>query len=180
MTAVTPTEVPTDFAPSGRPVVRFVAVLMGVAVVFVGMWWSGLFAARVHISVVDGFDRRTNTGIARVTVQNEGALGARVGPLTLWTWPDSNPSFEPPVRVTGQAPARKVRVDAGDVARFTVRYSVDCEGYDRARNSERGALSPGLRLRLHAQGHLGAGRSITHAEIALVGACGDPIDVEGE
>jgi hypothetical protein len=180
VTGVPTTEAPSVFVPSGRPVVRFVAVLAGVAAVFVVLWWSGLFAARVDISVSAGFDRQTNTGVAVVMVRNEGSLRARVGPLTLWSRPDSGRYYEPPVRVTGQAPRREVRVDGGDTTRFTVRYAVDCAEYDRARDSERGAVGPSLRLRLHAEGVVGSGRSITHAEVALVGACGDPIDLEGE
>lgn len=179
MTDVPTTEAPSVFVPSGRPVLRFVAALVGVAAVFAAVWWSGLFAARVDVSVSDGFDRRTNTGVAVITVRNEGPLRARVSRPTLWSWPDSGQSFEPPVRVTTQSQGRD-RVDGGDTTRFTLRYAVDCEGYDRARNTERGAVSPSLRLRLHAQGRLGSGRSIDHAPIALIGACGDPVGSAGE
>lgn len=176
------TDVPTTQAPvfvlSGRPVLRFVAALVGVAAVFAALWWSGLFAARVDASVSNGFDRRTNTGVAVVTVRNEGPLRARVSRLTLWSRPDAEHYFEAPARVTAQSQGRD-RVDGGGTTRFTVRYAVDCEGYDRARNTERGAVSTSLRLRLHAQGVLGSGRSIAHAEIPLVGACGDPVDSGG-
>ena len=180
MTGVPTAEAPSVFVPSGRPVTRFVVMLASVAAVFALLGWSGLFAARVHISVADGFDRQTNTGVAVVTVKNEGPLRMQVGPLTLASRPDAGRYYEPPIRVTGQAPREDVRVDGNHTTRFTVRYEVDCTEYDRARNSERGAVSPALRPRLRAQGFLGSGRSITHAEVALVGACGDPIDAEGE
>jgi hypothetical protein len=169
------TEAPSAFVPSGRPVVRFVVMLASVAAVFAGLGWSGVFAARVHVSVSDEFDPLTNTGIAVVDVRNEGPLGTRVGPLTLSSRRDGGSSYEPLVRVTGKAPRREVRLDSDDTMRFTVRYAVECTGYDRARNSERGAVSPSLRLRLHTRGFLGSGRSISASDVALVGACGDPI-----
>jgi hypothetical protein len=178
VTDVPAPEAPTVFAPTGRPVVRFVVVLTGVAAVFAALWWCGLFAARVEVSVSERFDPATNSGIALVTVRNEGPLPVRVLPPR--QAPRQGRYFEPPVRLSAPAPARQVRVDGGDTARFTVRYSVDCSGYDRARHTERGAVSPSLRLRLDVKGPMGTARPSTHDEIALAGACGDPIDVGEE
>jgi hypothetical protein len=170
-------EAPPVFVPTGRPVVRFVVALTGVAAVFGALWWCGLFAARVEVSVSSRFDPGTDRGTAIVTVRNEAPLPARVLP------PRQAPrhgAFEPPVRLSVHAPARQVRVDGGDSANFTIRYWVDCSGYDRARHTERGAVSPSLRLRLDVKGPVGAARPSTYDEVALMGACGDPIDVGEE
>ncbi|MDX6720466.1 MAG: hypothetical protein QOJ63_2720 [Solirubrobacteraceae bacterium] len=156
------------FAATGRPVVRFVALLCAAAAILVALWWTGVFAARVTISVRDGFDRRTNTGVAVVAVRNEGRLPVRVGPPRLAARGDRR-YFEPPVRVTRRSPVAAVRTTAGDAARFTVGYAVDCRDVDRRRRSQRGAVSPELRLR----GALGTARSTTR-EVALAGACGEP------
>ena len=174
-----PEAAPSVVVPTARPVVRFVAVLGGVAVVLVALWWSGLVAARVELSVSDRFDRRTNEGVALLTVRNAGPLRVRVAPPR--QAPRPGPSyFEPPVRLSVEAPARPVRVEAGGSTRFIVRYTVDCSGYARAGNTERGAVSPSLRLRVRVEGFLGMARSRTHDEVALVGACGDPVDAAEE
>jgi hypothetical protein len=173
-----PAEAPSVFVPTGRPVARFVAVLGGVAAAFAALWWSGLFATRVEMSVSDRFDRQTNSGVAFVTVRNRGPLPARVAPPQLAS--RQGRYFEPPVRLIVQAPARQVRLDGGDTTRFTVRFVVDCFGYDRARNTERGVVSASLRPRLRVKGSLGAARSIGRDEIVLPGACGEPIGPEEE
>lgn len=160
------------FAPVGRPVLRFVALLCAAAAILVALWWSGVFAARTSIAVRDGFDRRTNTGTAVVAVRNEGRLPVRVGPPRLAARGDRR-YFEPPVRVTRRSAVTPVRTAAGGVARFHFGYAVDCRDVARWRTSERGVLSPELRIRVRLRGILATARSATR-EVALAGACGEP------
>ena len=176
MTNAARTQATSAFVPTGRPVIRFVAALSGIAAVFAALWWSGLVAPRLAVTVSGDFDHRTNTGVATVSVHNQGPLAARVASMELPPTPGSD-YFEPPVQLMDQPLAQPVHIDGGDTARFNVRYAVDCDGADRARNSERGYVTPRLRIRLRVEGPVGAEQSVPAVEQrALSGACGEPID----
>lgn len=170
-------EAPIGFVPSGRPVLRFVAVLTILTVGFTALWWSGLVAARVDLAVGGGFNSRTNRGMAVVTVRNRGPLFAEVSPPVASPRSDGA-AFRPPVRVTGLSHAKAVHLRGGELVRFTVNYAIDCSGYAKAANSERGAVGPVLRLGVHVEGPLGSGRTITHAEQALGPSCFEPAETE--
>ena len=111
-----PEAAPSVFVPTGRPVVRFVAVLGGVAVVLVALWWSGLVAARVELSVVGPLRPADQQGVALLTVRNEGPLPVRVAPAAAGaqTGPELLRAARPTVR-PGAGPAgprRGRRLDA--------------------------------------------------------------------
>lgn len=160
------------FVPTRRPVVRFVATLAAVAVVLAGLWWSGLFAARVRVNLSNSFDASSNTGVAVVVVRNQGPFPARVGTLGLATTPGGS-YRTPQLRLSG-LPSPQVRLGGGQSARFTVTYTVDCAGAERARNSPGGYVTPDLDVRASVRGPAGTVRS-AGARSVLTGACGEPI-----
>jgi hypothetical protein len=167
----------TGFVPSGHPVRRFVAGLAAVAAVFVALWWTGLVAPRLELSVDDRFDPGARQGEAVVTVRNQAPLPATVEPPELRDRWGGSSAEEIVVRQTGVTPDHEMRVEGGSVATFTVRFTVDCDRYHRAVNTVSGATDPALELRLRAQGPLGGDRrALSYTNLAR--ACGLP--VEGE
>lgn len=78
MTAPTPMHADRDepvLHSVGRPVIRFVAALSIVAAALGALWWTGLFAPRVHVTVarVDAARR-----VAVVVVRNDAPVAVEV------------------------------------------------------------------------------------------------------
>jgi hypothetical protein len=158
--------VSTVFVPVGSPVRRFVGGLAAVAVFFGLVWWSGLVAARVEVTVAEQrFDPVANIGSAAVFMRNEGELRARVENLRF---------AGAYVSVVGRpSPAGPFTLGPGDFVRVVVEYTVDCARYARDAMTPRGVTSPSLRVRVRVVGAVGAGRSVER-EMVVSGACGEP------
>jgi len=166
------------FAPSGHPVERFVAVLAVVALVLVAMWWSGAVAPRLSVSVSNRFDPQASTGEALVVVRNRGPLPARVRAPRAVERPEPG-GFQQPTRLVDTTPGGEVRLGAGESARFTVTYLVDCAVAEATRTSRQGSVGPDLDLYLPVEGLLGVARShrprpSDHDLAELFRACGEP------
>jgi hypothetical protein len=150
------------FVPTGRPVARFVAGLAALSAVFALLWWTGLFNARLEVSVTNGsFQRDTGTGQAEARIHNPAPLTATVRRVD---------QSGPWVHVTAE-PTDEVRLRGGATTTITVRYTVDCAGYDRAFRTPAGTTGPDLALRLRVHGPLGGQRWLQAVAIGLAGAC---------
>jgi hypothetical protein len=159
------------FAPTGRPVARFVAGLAALSAVFALLWWTGLFSARLGVSTPTGsFQRDTDTGQAQVEIHNRAPLAATVRRVE---------QVGPWVHITAWEPAGELRLRGGATTTITVHYTVDCTGYDRATRTPAGTTGPDLGLRLRVHGAVGGERWLHTTAIGLSGACGQPIDTPG-
>src|SRR5581483_31255 len=119
------------FVPSGRPVLRFVSVLGGLAVVLLALSWTGAIAPRVQLRVIRStFDNPAQSGTVTLTVTNRGPAAAYVGRVT---------SGNPYVHVAPAGTARVRRIGGGTSERINFSYRFDCAGF---------APSPELRIRV--------------------------------
>lgn len=132
------------FVPSGRPVLRFVSVLGGLAVVLLALSWTGALAPRVQLRVIRStFDNPAQSGTVTLTVTNRGPAAAYVGRVT---------SGNPYVHVAPAGTARVRRIGGGTSERINFSYRFDCAGF---------APSPELRIRVYVRGVFGVGRWLT-------------------
>lgn len=166
------------FVPTSRPIARFATALMIIGAVAAALWWSGLFAARVDIVVSEGFDPSESSGTAVVSLTNEGPLDVHATGVDLEARRDGR-FYEPPVRLVDQQPDGRIAIPAGGSVRFTIRYIVDCGDADRLRRSEGSYVTPSLRVRVDVEGAVAGDRAVRSPELALNGACEEPIDQNG-
>jgi hypothetical protein len=159
---MTGTHISTDvavFVPAGRPVVRFVAALAGIALVFAGLWATGLIAARVHVTVHHGpVDAQTNGGSVSIELRNAAFLSARVDRVDL---------VADNIRRT--TAFRPRLIDGRGRVELRVPFVVDCGAAVRARL--RHAPLSALTIRVHVQGAAGLGRWVNGGYPSSVTYC---------
>src|SRR4051812_8806048 len=109
------------FVPRGRPVLRFVSVLTGIAIVATAVWWAGLAAARVDLSIDSRFDAASNSGAALVTMHNRAPLEAWVSEVGVA--PDSHGRSY--VRLIARDRDGVLHLRGGTRQRVTITYTVD-------------------------------------------------------
>jgi hypothetical protein len=151
------------FVPSGRPVARFVTVLAVTAVLLTALSWSGLMAPHAHVEMT--FRRyvgMTRSGVSVLLVRNQGPMRAELAEVA---------SGDPYVRITRTTPATPQRINAGDVVRINVEYSVDCARFARDRSTSHGATEPNVAARVRVQGAVGRGRWINASGGPSGGLC---------
>ena len=72
-----------DLARGARPISRFAVCVLLVAVLLVGLWWSGLFAARLSVRGEAGeWDLAERTGRVELTVSNQAPTAVRLLAVT--------------------------------------------------------------------------------------------------
>lgn len=161
MTEVSSTT-PTVFVPRGRPVVRFVAAIALVSAALTVVWATGLFNPRVEVAL-DRWTMSGGDGEAVVVIRNEGPTQAHVRVEEL---------NDPFAHFT--SPIVELHIGPGKEGRVELPFTVDCDAYETARRSSRGATDPSLRLVVRARGALGPGHLISWSpsdEVDLAAAC---------
>lgn len=82
------TDMKTDrppYVPARQPVRRFVVVLLGLAVLFGTLWWSGLAAPRLSLGADSSgmYDSVTGRATSELILRNRSALAVEVRDVTL-------------------------------------------------------------------------------------------------
>jgi hypothetical protein len=127
-TSLTPAE-PAPFEPRAHPERSLIAVIVLVAVVCVGLWWTGAVGPRLSAVVVgvESADPSGGRGTVHIEVRNEGRLPVEVRGVSVDDRRGAGVEVGQ-VLIDGRVPgAAGVRVGAGDVVRLELPYTVDCD-----------------------------------------------------
>ena len=159
----------TAFVPRGRPVARFVAVVVLMGAVLAAIWATGAANPRLELAF-DSWEGTVREGRAVLVVRNEGLTDARVHIVDV---------ADAYVRLARDVP--EVELDGGEVRRFTLHYVVDCPGFQRNTQTPGGATDPGLALVVRTKGPIGPSHQLRWGSDALsLGAtCEPPLSTPG-
>jgi hypothetical protein len=165
-TITTTTRTDEAFVPVGHPVARFVGVMAVVAALLVAVWWTGVFAARLTVSVTSAqIVTQAGPGVATIDVRNRGRVAAHVGF-------ELQPSRF--VQDVGAPLPNVATIGGAQTVTVRVRYRIDCAAYDRAKRTPKGVTTPELRFDVRAKmsGHT------VHIREPLNGACGEELPTD--
>jgi hypothetical protein len=130
-TSLTPAE-PATFAPRAHPERRLIAAIVLVALVCVGLWWTGAVGPRLSAAVVEveSADGSGGRGTVHIEVRNDGLLSVEVRGVRVDDRRGAGVEVGQ-VLIDGRVPGDAgVRVEGGDVVRLELPFAVECKRPD--------------------------------------------------
>lgn len=131
-TSLTEPAEPATFEPRAHPERRLIGAIVLIAVVCVGLWWTGAVGPRLSTAVVavDPADPSGERGTIHIEMRNEGLLPVEVRGVRVDDWRGSGVEVGQ-VLIDGRLPGEAgVRVEGGEVVRLALPFAVECNRPD--------------------------------------------------